>query len=101
MKKDVQISNLPDIDGIEKAKVNSILSACADGLQRFMKNDLLLRAHFKEHEHGGARKKYSVHLHLSSAGPEITASSTEWKLLDALQAAVSTLEREAVKKAKG
>lgn len=100
MGKNIQIADLPDVDSIDKAKIDSTLANCYDKLQKFLNNEMLLKAHFKEHEVTGKRRKQSIHLHLSAPGIKVIASETGWNLITTLQKAVSTLERETVKKVK-
>jgi len=100
MERNIQIVHLPDIDAIQKSRIDSALSGCYDKLQRIASNELLLKAHFKQHESDGKRTKYSVHLHLLLPGIGAVASETGWNLLNVLQDAVAKLERESIKKLK-
>ena len=90
----IQVSCLPELDSFEKSKAESALVACFDKLNLLVKNDVLLNAHFKQHETGGKRAKHSVHLKLSLPGKTLVASDSGWELLSALQSALKTLERE-------
>ena len=100
MDRNIQLSNLPEVDEIDRAKVDSILAKCFDKLERVLNNEIHLKAHFKDFQKAGSRKNHSVQLHLSLPGIGLSASETDWNLLTALQNAVSKLEREALKKAK-
>ncbi len=100
MERNIQVSNLPDVDEIDKAKIDLALSSSYDKLAKVVNNRVLLRAHFKAYKKQGSRKKHSVQLHLSVPGVELVASESDWNLITALQKALSNLEREAIEKVK-
>ena len=92
----IQVSNLPELDGFEESKVEGVLRISFDKLQRLVNNEMLLSAHFKQHEADGKRAKSSVHLKLGIPGKTIIASETGWNPINVLQAALNVLERETV-----
>ena len=98
VRRNIQLSKLPDVDEIDRAKIDSILEACYDKIQIRVNNVVLLRAHFKEYEQSGLRKKHEVQMHLSFPGLELASHATNWNLITALQQAVSKLVREESKK---
>ncbi len=98
--RNIQVANSPNVDEIDKAKINLSLNKCYDTLYGIVNNKMLLKVHFKEDEATGARKKHSVNLHLSIPGVEVTAVGLGWNLITALQEAIETLERETIKKVK-
>lgn len=100
MDRKIQVSNLPDVDEIDKAKIDSTLATSYDKIARIVDNDFILKVNFKSHEKGGARKQHEVHLHLSGPGFEVIAKETGWNLIAAFHNAISTLERETIKKVK-
>jgi len=96
----IEASNLPDLDSFEKSKVESALILSFDKLQRIANNELLLRAHFKQHETEGKRIKHSVHLKLAIPGKTLVSSESGWNHVNVLQKALKALEREATKSVK-
>lgn len=98
MDRKIQMSKLPDVDGIDRAKIENSLTKSYDKLQRLLNNDIFLKAHFKDFQKAGSRKNHSVQLHLSLPGIELSSSATDWNLITALQEALENLEREAEKK---
>lgn len=98
--KNIQLANLPEIDEIDKSRVESLLCNCYDKLSKIVDNKVLLKAAFKDFRKAGAKTKHEVHLHFSAPGLEIMSSGTDWNLLSALEQAIAKLERELIKKVK-
>ena len=93
----IEASDFPDLDSFEKARAESALILAFDKIQKRVKNDVFLHAHFKQHEVEGKRVKYTVNLKLSFPGGVFVASETAWGCVDSLQGALKVLEREVVK----
>ncbi len=96
----IEASNLPEVDSFDKSKIESALILSFDKLQKITNNEMLLHAHFKQHETDGAKTKHSVHLKLTIPGRTFVASETGWVLVSILQKALSVLERETVESVK-
>ena len=96
----IEASNLPELDSFDKSKIESALILSFDKLQKITNNELLLHAHFKQHETDGAKTKHSVHLKLTIPGRTFVASETGWVLVSVLQKALNVLERETVESVK-
>ena len=96
----IEASNLPELDSFDKSKAESALILSFDKLQKIANNQILLHAHFKQHETGGTKTKHSVHLKLSIPGRTFVASETGWILVTVLQKALRALEREAIESVK-
>ncbi|MFA4856155.1 MAG: hypothetical protein WC634_06270 [archaeon] len=96
----IEASNLPELDSFEKSKIESALIASFDKIYKIVNKEMLLNAHFKQHEAEGTRKKSSVHLKLSFSGKTIVASDFGWDVLSVLQNALKTLERETLSSVK-
>jgi ribosome-associated translation inhibitor RaiA len=92
----IEVSDAPDLDGFEKAKVVESLSVSFDKLQRVVGKELFLHVHFKRHEVQGSREKHAVHLKLVFPGKTVVASESGWQPVEVLQAALKVLERETV-----
>tara|TARA_Y100000310_G_scaffold313654_1_gene362253 strand:+ start:11968 stop:12273 length:306 start_codon:yes stop_codon:yes gene_type:complete len=100
MERNIEVSKLPEVDEIDRAKIDASLAACFDKITRLSNNVVLLKAHFKDFGKEGLKKQHLVHLHLSVAGFELAAEATDWNLITALQEAISNIERETIKKMK-
>ena len=96
----IEASNLPEIDSFDKSKIESALILSFDKLQKITTNEMILHAHFKQHETDGTKTKHTVHLKLSIPGNTFVASETGWILVSVLQKALSVLERETVESVK-
>lgn len=94
--RNIEASDLPELDSFEKSKIASALILAFDKIEKKVNNDLLLHAHFKQHDDGGRRTKHTVNLKLSLPGHTFVASETAWGCVDSLQKALKVLEREAV-----
>ncbi len=92
------MSKLPEVDEIDRAKIEASLTKSYDRLQKLLNNDIFLKAHFKDFQRAGSRKNHSVQLHLSLPGIELSSSATDWNLITALQEALGKIEREAEKR---
>ncbi len=91
----IEASGIPDLDEFEKSIIQSSLIGAFDKMQPRQSGEILLHAHFKEHESEGKRAKYTVHLKLVSPGKTFVASEVGWKPVDVLQKTIKALEREA------
>ncbi|MDP6671179.1 MAG: hypothetical protein QGI60_05200 [archaeon] len=98
MGRKIQLSKLPEVDEIDRAKIDGSIEKTYDKLEKLLNNDIFLKAHFKDFQKDGLRKKHSVQLHLSLPGIELSSSATDWNLITALQEALGKIEREAEKK---
>ncbi len=96
----IEASNLPELDSFDKSKVESALILSFDKLQKVTNNEMLLHAHFKQHESEGSKTKHSVHLKLSIPGVTSVASGSGWILVPVLQKALNVLERKTVESVK-
>ncbi len=96
----IDASNLPKLDSFANARLETALNFSFDKLQKVVNNEMLLHAHFKQHEAQGNRTKHSVHLKLSFPGKTVVASESGWNPINTLQASLKTLEREAIESAK-
>jgi ribosome-associated translation inhibitor RaiA len=99
-KRRIETSNVPKLDSFSLGKVESALSLSFDKLQTAVSNELLLHAHFKQHEVQGKRTKHSVHLKLVFPGKTVVASESGWQPVKVLQKALNVLEREAIESVK-
>ena len=70
----IEASNLPELDSFDKSKLESALILSFDKLQKITNNEMLLHAHFKQHDSEGTKTKHSVHLKLSIPGRTFVAS---------------------------
>lgn len=100
-KRRIEVSSAPELDSFCQSKVESALSFSFDKLQSIVSNELLLHAHFKQHEVQGKRTKHSVHLKLVFPGKTIVASESGWQPVKVLQRALNVLERESIESVKG
>ncbi len=96
----IEASNLPELDSFDKGRVESALILSFDKLQKIVNNEMILHAHFKQHETDGTKTKHTVHLKLSIPGNTFVASETGWIIVSVLQKALSVLEREAIESVK-
>lgn len=91
----IEATDIPDLDVFEKSKIQASLIGAFDKMQARAGKEILLHAHFKEHEGEGKRAKCTVHLKLVAPGKTFVASEFGWKPVDVLQKAIKALEREA------
>ncbi len=100
-RRNIQFTGLPDLDEIDKAAIEKLVSNAYDKTERLLDNEIFLKVHIKQHEVDGMRRKYSVHCKLDSAGLHMDASSAkegQWKLLTAVQDAISVIEKDIAKR---
>ena len=96
-KRKIEVSDLPEIDSFEEAKLKSALEKSFDKLKAIVHNEMSLHVHFKQHEVEGTKTKHSIHLKLSFPGKTIVASESGWLLPGVAQKALEALERETLK----
>jgi hypothetical protein len=95
--RNIEISNIPELDAFEEEKVKTALKKSFDRLKAIVHNELTLHVHFKQHEVEGQKAKHSVHLKLSFPGKTIVASEFGWLLPGVVQKSLEALERETFK----
>lgn len=78
----------------EKKIVNKLLEGYYPKIERIAKNDLLLRAHIKEYDQDGKKKKYSINAEAIFSGKTLSSSSYDFDLARAIHKAMIKLENE-------
>ncbi|MEM0360376.1 MAG: CBS domain-containing protein [Candidatus Diapherotrites archaeon] len=100
VERNIQVANVPALDEIDKAKVDSTINASYDRVKKTLGMPYFLLVHFKQHKEAGARVKHSVHIRASAPGMNFKAEATSWNVITSLQDALSEIERE-IRKAIG
>jgi len=95
VEKKIQIIDLPELDEIDLARVESTIDKSYDRTANFAGEEHLLVVHFKQHKNAGMRTKHSVHTRLSSSKLNVKAEANSWNVITSLQEALRELEREA------
>jgi len=94
--RNIQISGLPEIDEIDRAKVLYSLALCYDKIQRLVSNEVLMHAHFKQQRKKGLRRQHDIKLKISYPGKTLVSNAKDWQLITTLQSAIKAIEREAI-----
>lgn len=94
--RNIQITDLPEIDEIDKARALYSLALCYDKIQRIVSNELHMHVHFKQQRKAGIRKQHAVNLKVSYPGKTLVSKASGWQLLTVLQTAIKTIDRETV-----
>ena len=95
MDKKIQIIDLPELDEIDLAKVESTIEKSYDRTVNFVGEEHSLIVHFKQHKKAGMRTKHSVHVRLLSPKLNVNAEAVSWNIITSLQEALRNMEREA------
>ena len=98
--RNIQVSNAPELGGIELTEINNALVLSYDKLQRIVNNELQIALHFKEAHASGRRAQHEVHLRLTFPGKTVVASETGWNAVSTVQKALHVLERETIESVK-
>lgn len=95
--RNIQIVDLPELDAIERERINNAILSHYDKLQSIINNRIRLIVHFKQHNVTGKRRKYGIHSRLSFSGSIVVSNQSGWILVSTLQRALIELERAALK----
>jgi len=94
----VEITNVEILDGKERETADRLIDEYYSKIQRMIKNDLLLKVHFKEYDKDGKKKKYSINAEAIFSGKMISSSSWDWDLARAIHKSMKKIENEIEKK---
>ncbi len=93
----INISNLPEGHGIDKAILISLIEKAYDKMSQRMPGELLMEAHFKESHKQSKTGQVEVKLKAVVAGITLNTDSIEWGAEKALKGAIQAIEKEAEK----
>lgn len=96
----VQTTHLPNVDEIDKAKIDSMLSKTFTKMQRIMKGELRMNVTYKQSQKSGLRAKTEVNIKVQGTGRPFSAHAEDWKVLLATKEACNALESEINKRYK-
>lgn len=96
----IQTTHLPDIDELDKAKVDSIINKTFNKMQRIMKGELHMNVVYKQLKKEGMRAKTQVSINVQGTGRPFSAHAEDWKVLLATKEACNALEAEVTKRYK-
>ena len=96
----IQTTHLPDVDEIDKAKIDSMLSKTFTKMQRIMKGELRMNVTYKQSQKSGLRAKTEVNIKVQGTGRPLSAHAEDWKVLLATKEACNALESEITKRYK-
>jgi predicted transcriptional regulator/ribosome-associated translation inhibitor RaiA len=94
VERNIQTANMPALDEVDLARVNSTIDAAYDRVKKSLNTTYFLLVHFKQYKQEGGKTKHSIHIHASGPGMNFKAESYSWNVLTALQDALGELERE-------
>jgi hypothetical protein len=76
----------------EKNLVNHLAKEYSLKIKRIVKNQVLLKIHFKEYNKEGKRKKYSLHVEAVFAGRVLNSNSWDYDLARAIHKSMKKIE---------
>lgn len=101
-RRNIQYIGFPELDEIDKASVENLVTETYDKIEKIMNNVTYLTIHVKKHTHEqkGLRTKWTVNSRVSIPGMMINSKSWGWKFMDIIQESLDTLLRNAVEDSK-
>lgn len=96
----IQTTHLPDVDALDKTKIDSMLSKTFGKMQRIMKGELRMNVVYKQSQKSGMRAKTEVNIKVQGTGRPFSAHAEDWKVLLATKEACNALEAEVSKRYK-
>ncbi|MDO8427747.1 MAG: CBS domain-containing protein [Candidatus Diapherotrites archaeon] len=96
--RNIQFSNFPVLDEIDKAKADKTIETAYDRIAKLVGQEFTLHIHFKQHQKQGSRINHSIHAKVLSAKHNFQADKAAWNFLTALQETLSALDQEMKKK---
>ncbi len=97
---DIQTTHLPEVDEIDRAKINSMLQKTFSKVQRIIKGENRMHVVYKQSQKSGLRAKTEVHIAIQGTGRPFSAVAIDWKVLLATKEACQILEAEVAKRYK-
>ncbi len=94
----VEIIKAEILDEKERETADRLIDEYYSKIQRMLKNDFLLKIHFKEYDKEGKKKKYSINAEAIFSGKMINSSSWDWDLARAIHKSMRKIENEIEKK---
>ncbi|MFH1234394.1 MAG: CBS domain-containing protein [Candidatus Diapherotrites archaeon] len=94
VERNIQTANMPALDEVDLARVNSTINAAYDRVKRSLNTTYFLLVHFKQYKQAGGKTKHSIHVHASGPGMNFKAEAVSWNVITSLQDALGELERE-------
>jgi len=94
VERNIQTANMPSLDEVDLAKVNSTINSSYDRVKKVLGATYLLNVHFKQYKQEGGKTKHSIHVHASAPGMNFKAEAFSWNAITSLQDALGELERE-------
>ncbi len=95
MERKLNISNLPDGHGIDKAAVMGLIERAYDKLNDRMHKELLMEVHFKEFHKSGNREEVETKVKAVVAGFQFNADARDWSAEKSVKSALEAIEKEA------
>lgn len=95
MERKLNISNMPDSHGIDKATITSLIERYYDKLGARMPGELLMDVHFKEFHKTGQKEEVETKVKAVVAGFQFHAEGRGWSAEKSVKMALNTIEKEA------
>ena len=96
----VNFVSMPEMGVLSKSRIEKAAQRTLSKLQTIINNEVDLKVRFKQRHEAGKREKHIVHLHLTAPGISLLSTAADWQIVTALQKALKTLEKEALKSLK-
>ncbi|VVC00180.1 Uncharacterised protein [uncultured archaeon] len=99
----IQVSNMPEVHGIDRAAVQATIEKGYDKLEKRLHRPIAMEVHFKEghvqRKKDSQRSQVEAHVKVIVGGGEalLHAKHVEWDASEAVRGAVLAVEKEAEK----
>ncbi len=91
--RNIQIINLPKLDEIDFAKLDSTISSTYDRITKRTPHKPVLSVHFKRSDKGGLKIRHSIHARLFIPGMSLRVDEEDWNVLTVVQNAMASIEK--------
>lgn len=93
--KKIEVIGIKDLTDEEKETAKKLLEEYVPKIERFVKNDVLIKMHVKEYKKDSKEKKYSLHFEIIFSGKMINSDAWGYDLAKTIKKAMKKAETEA------
>ena len=95
MDRKINISHLPEGQGIDRSILTNIIEKFYDKLSKRLPGEMLLDVHFKEFRKHGSKELVETKVKVNVEGINLYATGEEWNAEMSLKEALAATEKEA------
>jgi len=97
MTETLEVVGLNDLNILEKAKINRLLSKYKGKIKRILPANIdSIKIHIKKYKKSGSKSKYSLHIRILTPKKIFESEKSDWDLAKVLHISFKALENEII-----